>query len=749
MNKLIDIKIKFFILFIYALLLITFGSFSLKKANAIPSFDNFLSLADRNQMPLPTKIVTIDMGIAHGKEDEGDAILTARVIQGLVNRQSTDKIWLFNDNSTSAYTGANSWDFQKVMLETLPELKDLPRINLSRQSSVNGGLHALLEYITKNNSNLIKGWVIWDPNLEGQVRMATSGAAVTIAAQKNYLAVSPELKNLIESWGFSFSETIDLRNLKFRSDWQVLNWLVKNYFATSNRKHQLLYSTGTNSFLGTSANSSGPYQTDTTLFEGVIDYAVATNGFAFNIDVADVEDDRAILNVLRQPGLIEGKAGIIGWVPTHPGRTTVSEVPTKLGFTSYYVTGTSISSNFSVLGAFPDSQVDLPDPKVYPVNEKDVFITWWIADGDNLDYAFKGMFGLFKQSPNFGQRGITWSITPILAHITPPLYNWYAKVLPAENDLGIIWADKWMCTNLSNFEQSGHIWRAFAKKVDLPVVNNFCDAEGHRADIVNWVGVVEGIYDLNPATQRLDATNPDTAVIGMHMFQDNPHAKIDDVQAIADGIREWAKTHSGAQFMSVSIGKAIYWLEYDDFKIAKALEENLLANPEGRNYHFVRARDLMKTYSTWQGRKWDWDRTIEQDFVDNDEIGFSRSKGWMKTERSYAQYGKNYLVAGLGSKAWAQWKPEIKATGLYEIYLWWIPAQGAASNTEVVINHIKGAEKKQLNQREGIVRGWNLIGTYQLDNNSYIRISNNQANGAILADAARFLKVDQVNLYAD
>jgi hypothetical protein len=733
-----------FFCFICTVLLIISGS--LIKLDATPSLDILLSLVDRNQMPLPTKITTIDMGIAHGEEDEGDAILTARIIQGLVNRQSSDKIWLFNDNSSSNYTGSNAWDFQKAMLETLPELKDLPRNNLARQSGVDGGLHELLEYITKHYPNLIKGWVVWDPNLEGQVRMATSGAAVTIAAQKNYLAVSPELKNLIESWGFSFPKIIDLRNLKFQHDWEVLNWLVKNYFATSNRKHQLLYSTGTNSFLGTSANSPGPYQTDTTLFEGVIDYVVATNGFAFNIDVADAEDDRAILNMLRQPGLIEGKAGIIGWIPTHPGRTTTTEVPTVLSFSSYYVIGTSISSNFSVLGAFPNSQVDLPDSKASPVNEQDVFITWWIADGDNLDHAFKGMFGLFKQSQNFGQRGITWSVAPILAQITPPLYNWYASVLPNDNDMGIIWADKWMCTNLSKFETAAHIWRYFARKTDLPVVNNFCDSEGHRADIVDWVGVIQGIYKQRPPVQRLDATNPDTSVIGVHMFQEDNYAKIENVREIADGIRQWAKTHSGAQFMPVSIGKATYWEVYDYFKIAKALEENLLANPQGRNYHFVRARDLMMTYSSWQGRKWNWRHTVKQDFVDNGETGFSRSKGWAEAARSYEQYGKNYLVAGLGSKAWAQWQPKLQEAGLYEIYLWWQPGLNRATNAELTISHMKGIEKKQLNQKQSKVRSWNLIGTYQLDNNSYIRISNNNANGTIVADAARFLQVNQIHV---
>ncbi len=732
-------KIKIFVLFVFAILLITLGNYSNTKATIILSSEDItLSLSDRNEMPLPTKITTVDMGIAHGEEDEGDAILTARVIQGLVNRQKSDKIWLFNDNSTSSYTGSNGWDLQKVMLETLPELKDLPSNNLPRQSGVNGGLHTLLEYMTKNYPNLIKGWVVWDPNLEGQVRMATSGAAVTIAAQKNYLAVSPELKNLIESWGFSFSEIIDLRDIKFKHDWQVLNWLVKNYFATSNRKHQLLYSTGTNS-----SGGSTSYKTDTQFFEGVIDYAVATNGFAFNIDVADAQDDQAILNMLRQPGLVEGKAGILGWVPTHPGRTTTAEVPKALNFTSYYVVGTSISSNFSVLGAFPDSQVDLPDPQAYSVNEQDIFITWWIADGDNLDHTFKGMFGHFMKSSDLKQRGITWSISPILAHLTPPLYNWYAQVLPAENDMGIIWADKWMCTNLSNFEQAGYVWRSLAKKADLPVVNNFCDAEGHRSDIVNWVGVIQGIYNLKPPVQRVDATNPDTSVIGMHMFQKEPYAKIENVQEIADGIRQWAKTHSGAQFMPVSIGKATYWQHYDYFKIAKALEENLLANPQGRNYHFVRGRDLMKTYSTWQGRKWDWEHKIEQDFVDNGETGFSRNKAWTTAARSYEQYGKNYLIATSGSKAWAKWRPNLKEPGKYEIYLWWQPGADRASNAKLTISHRKGTEKKQLNQKQSKVRGWNLIGTYQLDNNSYIQISNHNADGTIVADAARFLKVGQ------
>ena len=694
-------------------------------------------------MPLPTKIITVDMGIEHGEADQGDAILTARVIQGLFNRQSANKIWLFNDNSTSAYTGSNAWDFQKVMLETLPELKNLPTKSLSRQVGTNGGLHALLEYITTKDPDLIKGWVLWDAKLEGQIRMSTSGAAVTIAAQKNYLAVSPELKEQIESWGFFFPELIDLRELNFKHDWQVLHWLVENYSATSNQKHQLLYSTGTNSFDGYNpVDTPSSYGSDTKLFEGVIDYAVATNGFAFNIDVADTDDDQTLMEMLQQPGLVEGKAGIVGWIPTHPNRNKPAEVPDVLTDTSYYVIGTSISSNWSVLGAFPDSKVHLPEPKAYPVNDKDVFITWWIADGDNLDHTFKGMFGLFVQSPNFGQRGITWSISPILAHLTPPLYNWYAQILPTENDMGIIWADKWMCTNHSGFEQAAYVWRAFAKKTDLPVVNNFCDAEGHRADIVDWAGVIQGIYNIKPPVQRLDATNPDTSVIGMHMFQDHEYAQIEDVPQIADDIREWVETHPEPQFMPVSIGKATYWKEYDYFQIAQALEQNLLANPASRRYHFLTARDLMITFSTWQGREWNWDHQIEQHFIDNGGIEFSLSDGWVEAPKTYAQYGQDYLVANIGSNVWAQWQPKITKQGQYEIYLWWQPGEDKASNVKVTVNHLGAKDVKQINQKQGRVRGWNLIGTYQLDSNSNVRISTMNSNGKIVADCARFLKID-------
>ena len=738
------VKLKIFSFFLVPIiLLIIFSNYSLDKASAISS-DTSISLSDRDRMPLPKKIVTVDMGIEHGEEDEGDAILTARVIQGLVNRQSANKIWLFNDNYTSGYTGSNAWNFQEVMLETLPELKSLPSTNLPRQAGINGGLHELLEYITTNYPNSIEGWVVWDPKLDGQVRLATSGAAVTIAAQKNYLPVSPELKELIESWGFSFPELLDLRDFNFTQDWQVLNWLVENYFDTSNRQHQLLYSTGTNPFDGNnhdSANTPVTYESDTKLFEGVIDYAVATNGFAFNIDVADSNDDRALINMLQQPGLVEGRAGIIGWVPTHPERSETAEVPEILGPTSYYVIGTSISSNWSVLGAFPDSKVHLSEPKTYPVDNKDVFITWWIADGDNLDHSFKGMFGLFKQSPNFGQRGITWSISPILAHLTPPLYNWYAQILPSENDMGIIWADKWMCTNLSNFEQAAYVWRAFAKQADLPVVNNFCDAEGHRADIVNWIGVIQGLYSIKPPVQRLDKTNPDTSVIGMHMFQDPEYARIEDVRQIADNIREWVKIHPGPQFIPASIGKATYWQHYDYFKIAKALEDNLLANPEGRRYHFVRARDLMMTFSGWQDRNWDWERKIEQDFVDNDDIRFSKSDGWVIAPKSYEQYGKDYLIANANSNVWAQWQPYFKERGEYEIYLWWQPGKDRATNAKVTISHLGGNDTKKLDQKQAIVRGWNLIGTYRMDGNSYLRINNKNADGVIVADAARFLKI--------
>ena len=242
--------------------------------------------------------------------------------------------------------------------------------------------------------------------------------------------------------------------------------------------------------------------------------------------------------------------------------------------------------------------------------------------------------------------------------------------------------------------------------------------------------------------QRLDKTNPDTAVIGMYQFEEKVNHKIKNVQDVADDIREWVRTKSEPQFMPVYIGKGNYWQHSDLLESAKALEKNLLANPEGRRYHFVRARDLMMTYSTWQGRKWNWEREIEQDFVDNSESGFSKSDGWVTAPRSYEQYDKDYLVANSDSNAWAQWQPEIKEKGKYEVYLWWQPGGDRATNAKIIVNHARGKDIKQLNQRKAIVRGWNVIGTYQLDENSYIRISNDNANGKIVADAARFLKIN-------
>jgi hypothetical protein len=82
--------------------------------------------------------------------------------------------------------------------------------------------------------------------------------------------------------------------------------------------------------------------------------------------------------------------------------------------------------------------------------------------------------------------------------------------------------------------------------------------------------------------------------------------------------------------------------------------------------------------------------------------------------------------------------PSLETEGIYEIFVWYPWSEGNASNVPVHIRTEGGKTvKKLLNQR---INGnyWHSLGSYSLDNESYIKMSNSGADGLVIFDAIKF-----------
>lgn len=129
--------------------------------------------------------------------------------------------------------------------------------------------------------------------------------------------------------------------------------------------------------------------------------------------------------------------------------------------------------------------------------------------------------------------------------------------------------------------------------------------------------------------------------------------------------------------------------------------------------------------------------------VDNSDTARVQRKGHWKLETS-GGYGPDYFVHASGDTAMSsiRFTPEIPQAGKYTGYIYFPKAKDMSAQTLVIIhdgerNH--GITIKESDIRvEGQTSGeWVPLGTYQLPegNNSYVQISDKDANGKVIADA--------------
>lgn len=132
----------------------------------------------------------------------------------------------------------------------------------------------------------------------------------------------------------------------------------------------------------------------------------------------------------------------------------------------------------------------------------------------------------------------------------------------------------------------------------------------------------------------------------------------------------------------------------------------------------------------------------EEMILDNQSDG-SRFVGFEYLAGSNGFVNDDYHQAtvpeGFSNFKAAIYEPGIE--GHYQVYIHWKPIKNGASNAKWIVHHKDGYATRYMNQREG--EGWQLHGTYKLDNNSSVRLSLpgyfQIADGNVVADAVKFV----------
>jgi Protein of unknown function (DUF1553)/Protein of unknown function (DUF1549)/Planctomycete cytochrome C len=127
---------------------------------------------------------------------------------------------------------------------------------------------------------------------------------------------------------------------------------------------------------------------------------------------------------------------------------------------------------------------------------------------------------------------------------------------------------------------------------------------------------------------------------------------------------------------------------------------------------------------------------------------------WQNSKHTEAYVGEGYIHDKnelRGSKT-VSFEPEKLPPGMYEVRLAYASAEGRASNAQVTVYSADGDSPHFINQKEaGPIDGlWISLGRYRFekDGQAYVTVSNQDADGFVIADAVQFLPSEEAKLAA-
>ena len=143
----------------------------------------------------------------------------------------------------------------------------------------------------------------------------------------------------------------------------------------------------------------------------------------------------------------------------------------------------------------------------------------------------------------------------------------------------------------------------------------------------------------------------------------------------------------------------------------------------------------------------DLESVQEEVIVDNDDVSGVQIEGiWRSSTFSPGFFDGDYLVGLVPGTSKVTFTPELSGEGRYEVFTRWTSDPNRATNAPVTIVHRDGALTTAVNQRE-MGGEWVSLGEFNLENNqSNVMVGTLNANGVVVADAVRFVRVGDATL---
>lgn len=503
----------------------------------------------------PTKsLVVVDL-----QNDDIEGQVAAIGLQGIVNRESEQKIYVMNsrckDNHGGWKTGPHDMaQMGQFWLDRV--LQDIPQETLTLDAmKSNPAFSALVEHYKK----YIKGVVIYDPALIE----ATIEAATTIAGQTDALIVSPRLYEEVKKYGFPVIE--DLRG-RFKANIECVDWLVENYFETANRDVAFTWSHMTTDF----QESWGAANKD---------YVVANRLFTYFLDIQDHEECAYYENIVKK---YPAGTQIMGWTDELKADKLFADY-------GYFMVPFISVENMTVMSSFPSVKGTPLKPQVYQAEPNTVYIALLVSDGDNLLHTMIYMPYTIEESAAYGEVPVTWIINPAIVDLAPRVFNWYERVMNAGGqEMGAMMGDGSPTTDrYSGFSFYCSLTKHYLEQAGMLTMKQMVDGEA-----VAW--------NVQPYCLEGGYAGTDWRGIGSTEYHmDNECFHIGTTNSRPEYLNEVLNTASVDEplFLSVMIGTA----SEDVLTYAAELKKQIEARNDGRKYVFVRTADLAATYRAYKG----------------------------------------------------------------------------------------------------------------------------------------------------
>jgi len=540
--------------------------------------------------PPTTSIIVLDMSHENANNwRDFEAQVASLVIQGIVNRTSSEKIYFTNVSYPWRWQG--EIDHFALANNLVPVPKTYPTIDTSKEFPV-------LSYLMQHYGSYIQGKIKY-PALTGNQNGGLSGnyngtangaftAALTAAGQTDAIPLSPHLETYLANEGYALSTVADTTGLT--DSITAHRWARDNYFtANTTRKFIAKFN----------LNAWNHYPADFVYAD--IDYWISSRAFVMNLDGNYPDQYDEILDFLV-PSRYPYATPIIG---DSSGEGEEIEAANNAGYPFMFGPSTA---NFSVFSSFPSDPSLLtapPAPASYPVANNDAYVAFYFSEGDNLKADIGYHLESYAQSIVNGQVPIAYTANPVFLDIFPTLLQYRSNntqngaiELMADYNDGmsptVAAAQAPYISNLKHyldntnglFQSLSILGRASGGQQEYDII----DAVDPLLTKLGYTGA----YNGNTVTFQMRNNNFSVVTTPSGATGNIDAAEIEQaVRAVVDN------TPPGQPaFVLVCAGDGV-----GRHALVKARDAmfNLQQNPLGRNYRFVKPSEMATQYKVWQG----------------------------------------------------------------------------------------------------------------------------------------------------